>query len=96
MNENSCRVSDEACRVSKYSEISRDVWVLFKKYLPTNADLNEFTDDVHKLDEKYRVDVRQYCFMQQLLKVYFNELNELKGVQNESSGKGGRENVSKV
>ena len=83
-------------KIDEYKTISADVWLLFKKYFPPDADLNEFADDVHKLDEKYRADVRQYCFMQQLLKVYFNELNELKGVQNESSGKGGRENVSKV
>ena len=82
--------------IDEYKTISADVWLIFKKYFPPDADLGEFGDDVHKLDEKYRADVRQYCFMQQLLKVYFNELNELKGVQNESSGKGGRENVSKV
>ena len=82
--------------IDEYKTISADVWLIFKKYFPPEADLGEFADDVHKLDEKYRADVRQYCFMQQLLKVYFNELNELKGVQNESSGKGGRENVSKV
>lgn len=82
--------------IDEYKTISADVWLIFKKYFPPEADLGEFADDVHKLDEKYRADVRQYCFMQQLLKVYFNELNELKGVQDESSGKGGRENVSKV
>ena len=82
--------------IDEYKTISADVWLIFKKYFPPEADLGEFGDDVHKLDEKYRADVRQYCFMQQLLKVYFNELNELKGVQNESSGEGGRENVSKV
>ena len=37
--------------------------------------------DVDALDKKYKGDVRQYCFFQALLKVYFNELNELKGVR---------------
>lgn len=81
MSKNSCRVSDPACRVSKYSEISRDVWVLFKKYLPTNADLSEFTDDVHALDRKYHEmnDLDAYGFMQKLMKVYFDELKDMKG-----------------
>jgi hypothetical protein len=49
---------------------------LFKKYLPTNADLTTFTEDVHKLDQKYHEagDLDAYRFMQKLLKVYFDEL----------------------
>ena len=64
--------------VSKYSEISRDVWVLFKKYLPIGADLTPFADDVHDLDTKYK-GTDGYQFMQKLLKVYFDELNRMKG-----------------
>lgn len=64
--------------VSKYSEISTDVWVLFKKYLPTGVNLDEFAQDVHELNDKYeRSD--EYKFMQKLLKVYFDELNRVKG-----------------
>ena len=64
--------------VSKYSAISTDVWVLFKKYLPINAELSEFAQDVHELNDKYeRSD--EYRFMQKLLKVYFDELNRVKG-----------------
>lgn len=68
-------------KIDEYKTISADVWLLFKKYFPPDADLNEFADDVHKLDEKYRGDVRQYCFMQKLLKVYFDELKELRGLR---------------
>ena len=71
-------MSSQEPQVSKYSEISRDVWVLFKKYLPADADLTPFADDVHALDLKYRGQ-DGYKFMQKLLKVYFDELNELKG-----------------
>ena len=73
-------MSSSEPQVSKYSEISRDAWVLFKKFLPTDADLTAFTDDVHALDQKYK-DQDEYHFMQNLLKVYFDELNRLKGVK---------------
>ena len=73
-------MSSSEPQVSKYSEISRDVWVLFKRFLPTDADLITFTDDVHALDQKYK-DQDEYHFMQNLLKVYFDELNKLKGVK---------------
>ena len=78
MSENGSRVSELACRVSKYSEISTNIWVLFKKYLPYDADLDEFADDVHQLTEKYG-DTEYREFMQKLLKVYFDELNRIKG-----------------
>lgn len=81
MNEKSCRVSESACRVSKYSEISRDVWNIFKKYLPTSADTISFVDDVQLLTEKYKDNPRIYEFFQKLMKVYFDELNELKGLR---------------
>ena len=67
--------------VSRYAEVSNDIWAIFKKYLPEDADLNEFTDDVHALDEKYHEagDLNAYRFMQKLMKVYFDELNRIKG-----------------
>ena len=67
--------------IGEYQEISADVWQIFKKYFPKDADTNDFVKDVDVLDKKYKGDVRQYCFFQALLKVYFNELNELKGVR---------------
>lgn len=69
-------------KIEEYRGISADVWNVFKKYFPEDADTDSFVNDVHVLDEKYRKDVRQYCFMQKLLKVYFDELNELKGLRN--------------
>ena len=78
MSEKSCRVSEEACRVSKYRAISTNIWNLFKKYLPTGADLTTWCEDVHKLDEEYKGS-EEYEFMQKLLKVYFDELNRVKG-----------------
>lgn len=78
MSENGSRVSELACRVSKYSEISTNIWVLFKKYLLADADLTTFADDVHALDLKYKGQ-DEYKFMQKLLKVYFDELNRIKG-----------------
>ena len=65
-------------KIEEYREISSEVWMIFKKYFPKDAVWDDFGDDVHKLDEKYRHDVRQYCFMRELIKVYFNELNELR------------------
>ena len=68
-------------QVSKYRVISTDIWNLFKKYLPTDADLSTFAEDVHELDKKYHEmnDLEAYGFMQKLLKVYFEELNRIKG-----------------
>ena len=79
MKKNDATVSDNLPTVSKYSEISRDVWVLFKKYLPTSADLTKFVDDVHELNNKYENNMDEFRFMNKLLKVYFNELNRIKG-----------------
>lgn len=64
--------------VSKYSVISSDVWNIFKKYLPINADLTTFSEDVHEINQKY-ANEDEYQFMQKLLKVYFDELNRVKG-----------------
>lgn len=74
-------MSSQEPQVSKYSAISRDIWILFKKYLPTDVDLTTFTDDVHALDQKYHEanDLEAYGFMQKLLKVYFDELGRIKG-----------------
>ena len=62
----------------RYMEISNDIWRVFKRYLPADADLCTFASDVHDLDQKYK-DEEEYQFMQRLLKVYFDELKEIKG-----------------
>lgn len=78
MDKKEGRVSESDNRVSKYRAISTDIWDLFKKYLPISADLTTFVEDVHALDQKYKGQ-DGYLFMQKLLKVYFDELKELKG-----------------
>ena len=67
--------------ISKYSEISNDVWIIFKKYLPVDADLITFADDIHVLDQKYDQieDPEMRKFMRKLMKVYFDELNRIRG-----------------
>lgn len=87
MDKKEGRVSESDNRVSKYSAISRDIWILFKKYLPTDADLTTFTEDVHALDQKYHEmnDLNAYRFMQKLLKVYFDELGDIKNEQENQS-----------
>ena len=64
--------------IKNYQQISADIWNIFKKYLPSDADLGSFADDVHQLTEKYG-DTEYREFMQKLLKVYFDELNRIKG-----------------
>lgn len=66
---------------NEYAAVSNDVWQIFKKYAPADASLDSFTDDVHALDQKYHEmnDLDAYGFMQKLLKVYFDELNRIKG-----------------
>ena len=72
--------------IAEYQGISADVWSVFKKYFHEGANTDSFTDDVHALDEKYNDNPRTYEFMKKLLKVYFNELNELKGLRNGENG----------
>ena len=61
--------------IEEYKRISGDVWTIFKKYYPAEASLDEFADEVSALGKKYNGDK----FMNDLLKVYFHELVELKG-----------------
>ena len=65
-------------KIKIYQEISADIWTIFKKYLPEGTDLDEFTDQVSSLTKKYK-GTEGYQFMQKLLKVYFDELNRVKG-----------------
>ena len=63
----------------RYQEISADVWRVFKKYLPEGSNLGTFVDDVHELNNKYEANMDEFRFMNKLLKVYFDELNRVKG-----------------
>ena len=65
-------------QINVYKGISADVWVIFKKFLADGVDLDEFVGDVHELNNKYE-GTAEYKFMQKLLKVYFHELNRIKG-----------------
>lgn len=64
--------------IDEYRAISGDVWNVFKKYFDEDADLSTFTDDVHKLDVKYNKNPRIYEFTQKLMRVYFQELHEIR------------------
>ena len=65
--------------IEVYKDISADVWVIFKKFLPNGVDLDEFAQDVHELNNKYEANRDEFRFMNKLLKVYFDELNRVKG-----------------
>ena len=82
----STRAVKSRLSVSAYCEISADVWNIFKKYAPDDADLMTFSADVHKLDQKYHEmnDLNAYRSMQKLLKVYFDELGVVKNGENQS------------
>ena len=64
--------------IKEYQAISADVWSVFKKYLPEEVSSAAFADDVHILDQKYDKSPKKR-FMQKLLKVYFDELREVRG-----------------
>ena len=64
--------------IRQYAKVSRDVWTVFKKYLPIGANLDTFGDDVHELDDTYK-NTEYYRFMQELLKVFFGRLVRIKG-----------------
>lgn len=64
--------------IESYKTISNEVWKVFRSTFPEGSDLTKFTDEVALLDKKYK-DVEGYRFMQKLLKVYFEELVEVKG-----------------
>ena len=65
--------------LKKYHEITTDIWKIFKKYYPEESDLDTFVDDVHELNNKYENSRDEFRFMNKLLKVYFDELNRVKG-----------------
>ena len=67
--------------LEEYREISADVWKVFKDYFPKDADTMGFPKDVQELTTKYKENPRTYEFFQKLMKVYFDELNELKGLR---------------
>lgn len=67
--------------IDEYRQIESDVWMFFKKYFDDDADLMELEKDIHLLDTKYEKNLRQYCFMQKLMKIHFDELVELKNLK---------------
>lgn len=71
--------------INEYKEISAEVWKIFQKYFPDDADTTGFADDVHRLDEKYKDNPRTYEFYQKLMRVFFQELHELKELKNAKS-----------
>lgn len=64
--------------IDEYRDISADVWIIYKKYFSDDANMIEYQDDVEKLTKKYDDNPRLYEFMKTLLKVYHDELFELK------------------
>ena len=68
--------------IQQYRDMSAEVWQIFKKYYPDDADTNEFPDDAITIGNKYKGNIRYYEFVIKLLRVYMQELNEIKGVQN--------------
>lgn len=72
--------------IDEYRNISGDVWNIFKKYFDNDSDTTTFPDDVAILTKKYSKNPRIYEFTQKLMRVYFDELHELKqlkaGVEN--------------
>ena len=64
--------------IKQIQGVSADVWSFCKKYYPEEADTSTSAEDIHALDEKYK-GTEVYKFMQDLLKVYFQKLVEVKG-----------------
>lgn len=65
--------------IDEYKALSGDVWMIFKKYFDTSADSDEFTTkDISDLTKKYSYNPRIYDFTCRLMKLYFDELVELK------------------
>lgn len=64
--------------IKKYTEISTDVWKLFRDKQTNVITWDAFWDGVHELNNKYEGH-EGYTLMQKLLKVYFDELKEVNG-----------------
>ncbi len=62
--------------IKQYTDISRDVWKLFKDKYTNEISWEKFWDGVHELNEEYEGCIA-YEFMQKLLKLYFDELKEV-------------------
>ena len=71
--------------IQQYRDMSAVVWQIFKKYYPDDADTNEFPDDAIMIGNKYKKNLRYYEFVIKLLRVYMQELNEIKGGKNGQS-----------
>ena len=82
--------------IQQYRDMSAEVWQIFKKYYPDDADTNGFPDDATAIGNKYKGNIRYYEIVVKLLRVYMQELNEIKGVQNERNKKDNDEVVFKV
>lgn len=64
--------------IDEYRAISGDVWQIYKKYFPDDANLMEYESDVSYITKKYDKNPRTYEFACNLLRVYHKELVELK------------------
>lgn len=67
--------------IEEYRNMSNDVWQIFKKYFPADANNDTFPDDVSAVGKKYYDNPRTYEFVIKLLRVYTQELNEIKELQ---------------
>ena len=67
--------------ISEYRDMSNEVWQIFTKYYPDNMPPDDFPDDVSAIGKKYYHNIRRWEFVVKLLRVYTQELNEIKGVQ---------------
>lgn len=72
--------------LNEYRTISADVWMIFKRYFDDDSDTDTFAQEVHILDAKYKQNPRTYEFFQKLMRVYFQELHELKELRNGKNG----------
>ena len=67
--------------IEEYRNISNDVWQIFKKYFPADVNTDTFANDVSEIGKKYSYNPRSYEFAIKLLRVYTQELNEIKELQ---------------
>lgn len=68
--------------LKEFANISNEVWQIFRKYYPEDANVDDFPNDVAQIGKKYKADDLKYEYVCELLRVYTHVLNRMKGADN--------------
>lgn len=79
--------------IAEYRDMASEVWQIFKKCYPDDVPADVFVNESQALGNKYYHDVRRWEFVVKMLRVFMQELNEIKGVDHGAVKKDNNGNV---